>query len=88
MVLMAMLGGTYIFGGRGSILGTFLAAWLLSVISTGMLTAEWLPATHHGRQVSEEVVGSMLGRHFPEGLEAELEKSCAEVRAIYHKTIE
>jgi len=48
---------------------------------------EWLPATHRARQVSEEVVGSMLGRHFPEGLEAELEKSCAEVRAIYHKTI-
>jgi rhamnose transport system permease protein len=45
MVLMAMLGGTYIFGGRGSILGTFLAAWLLAVISTGMLTAQWLPAT-------------------------------------------
>jgi rhamnose transport system permease protein len=44
MVLMAMLGGTYIFGGRGSILGTFLAAWLLTVISTGMLTAQWLPA--------------------------------------------
>ena len=45
MVLMAMLGGTYIFGGRGSILGTFLAAWLLSVISTGMTTANLLPAT-------------------------------------------
>ena len=29
MVLMARLGGTYIFGGRGTILGTFLAAWLL-----------------------------------------------------------
>ena len=27
MVLMAMLGGTYIFGGRGTILGTFLAAY-------------------------------------------------------------
>ena len=37
MVLMAMLGGTYIFGGRGSILGTFLAAWLLSIITTGMI---------------------------------------------------
>jgi len=45
MVLMAMLGGTYIFGGRGSILGTFLAAWLLTVISTGMTTANLLPAT-------------------------------------------
>ena len=45
MVLMAMLGGTYIFGGRGSILGTFLAAWLLSILSTGMTTANLLPAT-------------------------------------------
>ena len=45
MVLMAMLGGTYIFGGRGTVLGTFLAAWLLSVISTGMTTANLLPAT-------------------------------------------
>ena len=39
MVLMAMLGGTYIFGGRGNILGTFLAAWLLVIISTGMTVA-------------------------------------------------
>ncbi len=39
MVLMAMLGGTYIFGGRGSILGTFLAAWLLVIIATGMTVA-------------------------------------------------
>ena len=44
MVLMAMLGGTYIFGGRGSILGTFLAAWLLVVASTGMTVANLLPA--------------------------------------------
>lgn len=39
MVLMVMLGGTYIFGGRGSIVGTFLAAWLLIVIATGMNVA-------------------------------------------------
>jgi rhamnose transport system permease protein len=45
MVLMAMLGGTYIFGGRGTILGTFLAAWLLVVVSTGMTVANILPAT-------------------------------------------
>ncbi len=44
MVLMAMLGGTYIFGGRGSILGTFLAAWLLVVVSTGMTVANISPA--------------------------------------------
>ncbi|MGQ7846410.1 ABC transporter permease [Granulosicoccus sp. 3-233] len=44
MVLMAMLGGTYIFGGRGTILGTFLAAWLLVIVSTGMTVANMLPA--------------------------------------------
>lgn len=44
MVLMAMLGGTYIFGGRGTILGTFLAAWLLVVAATGMTVANLLPA--------------------------------------------
>jgi rhamnose transport system permease protein len=44
MVLMAMLGGTYIFGGRGTILGTFLAAWLLVIATTGMIVADWLPA--------------------------------------------
>lgn len=44
MVLMAMLGGTYIFGGRGTILGTFLAAWLLVVCATGMTVANLLPA--------------------------------------------
>ena len=43
-VLMAMLGGTYIFGGRGTILGTFLAAWLLVIVTTGMIVADWLPA--------------------------------------------
>lgn len=39
MVLMVMLGGTYIFGGRGTILGTFLAACLLVIIATGMTVA-------------------------------------------------
>ncbi len=44
MVLMAMLGGAHIFGGRGTILGTFLAAWLLVIVSTGMTVANLLPA--------------------------------------------
>jgi len=44
MVLMVMLGGTYIFGGRGTILGTFLAAWLLVIIATGMTVAN-IPVT-------------------------------------------
>jgi rhamnose transport system permease protein len=39
MVLIVMLGGTYIFGGRGSIVGTFLAAWLLVILATGMTVA-------------------------------------------------
>lgn len=39
MILMVMLGGTYIFGGRGTILGTFLASWLLVIIATGMTVA-------------------------------------------------
>jgi rhamnose transport system permease protein len=44
MVLIAMLGGTYIFGGRGTIAGSFLASWLLVIVSTGMIVANWLPA--------------------------------------------
>lgn len=39
MILIVMLGGTYIFGGRGSIAGTFLAAWLLVILATGMTVA-------------------------------------------------
>jgi rhamnose transport system permease protein len=39
MVLIVMLGGAYIFGGRGTILGTFLASWLLIIIATGMTVA-------------------------------------------------
>jgi len=39
MVLIVMLGGTYIFGGRGSVAGTFLASWLLVILATGMTVA-------------------------------------------------
>lgn len=54
MVLMAMLGGTYIFGGRGTVVGTFLAAWLLVIVSTGMIVANVLPA------VQLVVLGALL----------------------------
>jgi rhamnose transport system permease protein len=54
MVLMAMLGGTYIFGGRGTIVGTFLAAWLLVVVSTGMIVANVPPS------VQLVVLGALL----------------------------
>ena len=30
----------------GTILGTFLAAWLLVIVTTGMIVADWLPAYH------------------------------------------
>ena len=39
VVLMVMLGGTSIFGGRGSILGTYIAGWLLVVTASGMTVA-------------------------------------------------
>ncbi len=45
MVLIVMLGGTYIFGGRGTILGTFIASWLLVIIATGMTIAD-IPVTY------------------------------------------
>jgi rhamnose transport system permease protein len=45
MVLIVMLGGTYIFGGRGTILGTFIASWLLVIIATGMTVAD-IPVTY------------------------------------------
>ena len=48
---------------------------------------EWLPLSQHAQQVTENLVGSILGRRFQEGLEAELESSCAGVRGIYEKTI-
>jgi len=38
-VLIVMLGGTYIFGGRGTIFGTTVALWLLIVLQAGMTVA-------------------------------------------------
>jgi rhamnose transport system permease protein len=39
IVLIVMLGGTYIFGGRGNMLGTVMALWLLVVMRAGMNVA-------------------------------------------------
>ena len=63
MVLMAMLGGTYIFGGRGTILGTFLAAWLLVVASTGMTVANLLPAVQL-TVLGVLLIGSIIATNF------------------------
>jgi rhamnose transport system permease protein len=60
MVLMAMLGGTYIFGGRGTILGTFLAAWLLVVVSTGMTSPTCFrpPSSRAGRLLIVAIIAT------------------------------
>jgi len=36
-IAAVIVGGTYLFGGRGSVLGTFLGAWLLAVISNAVV---------------------------------------------------
>ena len=43
-ITAVVLGGASVAGGRGTILGTFLAAWLLVIVTTGMIVADWLPA--------------------------------------------
>jgi glutamate-ammonia-ligase adenylyltransferase len=49
---------------------------------------KWLPATEHGRQVTEKLTGQILQREFPDGLERELEKTCRDVRQIYEGVLE
>ncbi|MBT3902244.1 MAG: ABC transporter permease [Pelagibacteraceae bacterium] len=39
IVLMVMLGGTYIFGGRGNIFGTFVAFWIVVILRSGFNVA-------------------------------------------------
>ncbi len=46
---------------------------------------KWLPATEHGRTVTEKLTGQILGCEFPEGLERELEGTFGKVREIYEK---
>ncbi len=48
---------------------------------------KWLPATEHGRQVTEKLTGQILGREFPEGLESELMRTFGRVRAIYEQVL-
>ncbi len=49
---------------------------------------KWLPATEHARQVTEKLVGQILVREFPGGLEAELARTCGAVRGIYQHVLE
>jgi glutamine synthetase adenylyltransferase len=49
---------------------------------------KWLPATEHARQVTEKLVGQILGRELSGGLEAELARTCGTVRGIYQHVLE
>jgi glutamine synthetase adenylyltransferase len=46
---------------------------------------KWLPATEHGRQVTEKLTGKILRREFPEGMETNLMRTLGTVRTIYEK---
>jgi [glutamine synthetase] adenylyltransferase / [glutamine synthetase]-adenylyl-L-tyrosine phosphorylase len=48
---------------------------------------KWLPATEHGRKVTERLAGQILERGFPQGLESELDGTFEKVRAIYERVI-
>jgi len=48
---------------------------------------KWLPATEHARQVTERLTCQILRREFPQGLEAELARTCSEVRRIYDRVL-
>ena len=39
IILMVMLGGTYIFGGRGNIFGTFISFWIVVILRSGLNVA-------------------------------------------------
>jgi glutamate-ammonia-ligase adenylyltransferase len=46
---------------------------------------KWLPATEHGRHVTEKLTGQILRQEFPDGVESELTRKFAQVRAIYEQ---
>jgi len=48
---------------------------------------KWLPAAEHARRVTSELAGRILDRSFDDGLEGELERTCAEVRGIYERVL-
>ncbi len=48
---------------------------------------KWLPATEHGRRVVEKLTGRILGGDFRDGLEAELDCTRRNVRAIYRRVV-
>jgi glutamate-ammonia-ligase adenylyltransferase len=49
---------------------------------------KWLPATEHGRQVTEKLTGKILSHEFPQGLDLELARTFGKVRTIYEQVLE
>ena len=47
----------------------------------------WLPSAEHARQSVEKLTSQVLRREFPDGLEAELLRTFAEVRTIYNRVV-
>jgi hypothetical protein len=48
---------------------------------------KWLPATEHGRKVTERLAGQILEREFPQGLARELDGTFERVRTTYGKVL-
>jgi [glutamine synthetase] adenylyltransferase / [glutamine synthetase]-adenylyl-L-tyrosine phosphorylase len=48
---------------------------------------KWLPTTEHAYHATEELTSKILKRKFPQGLEAELEQTCREIRRIYDRVL-
>jgi [glutamine synthetase] adenylyltransferase / [glutamine synthetase]-adenylyl-L-tyrosine phosphorylase len=48
---------------------------------------KWLPTTEYARRVSEKLAARILRRDFPDGLEAELLRTCRDVREIYERVL-
>jgi len=48
---------------------------------------KWLPAMEHAHQATEKLTSQILERKFREGLEAELDRACREVRTIYTRVL-
>jgi len=49
--------------------------------------SKWLPTTEYAYRTTERIASQILRRDFSDGLEAELKRSCSEVRGIYTRVL-
>lgn len=49
---------------------------------------KWLPSNEHAEAAVEMLSGKVLGREFPSGLEAEIDRTFRDVRAIYERALQ